>query len=126
MAVTPADVKALAPELATESDVRLSFFIDLCSDSINTARFGSKADKGTTLLAAHFATVANRQGAAGAIASESLGDWSRSYSASPSTSQLGTTGYGEMFLLLSRSLGVGVLVLSGGGPLLSGDEDAEG
>lgn len=115
MAVTPADLKAIAPELASETDPRLQLFIDLATDSVNLTAFGTRADKAVALLAAHFTTMANREGAGGSVSSESLGDWSRSYStANTRDSELNSTAYGQLFITLMKSLGMTMRVLSGG------------
>lgn len=114
MAVTPADLKIFAPELADQSDPRLQMFIELAGDMLNVKAFGTRYDKGLLLLAAHLSTMAGRDGAGGAIASESLGDWSRSYSTGTTRdSELNMTSYGTMFLTLMKSLGVSTLVLNG-------------
>ena len=57
-------------------------------------------------LAAHLVTMAQRGGSGGAVVSEGEGGLSRSYtSADPSL--LATTGYGQEYLRLVRSCGVG-------------------
>lgn len=109
MAVTPQDLKKIAPELESETAARLQFFIDFAIQSVNSSVFGDKSDKAVTLLAAHFLTLSNRGGAGGSVTSEKVGDLSRSYSA-PSgkigESELATTAYGQMFLTLLKSLSI--------------------
>jgi hypothetical protein len=106
--VTPADIKALFPEFASESDLRIQLFLDQAAFSVNASVWGNKADFAIQYLTGHLLTVANRggSGAAGPVTSEKVGDLQRSYANNVSAvaHELGSTGYGMEFLRLRRSL----------------------
>lgn len=104
MAVTASLVTDLAPELLTESPDRINRFIGLASLSVNSTIWGSKADLGTGLLAAHMMTMSNRKGRSG-VTSEKVGDLARSYAPTDTDDgALGQTSYGQEFLRLRKSL----------------------
>lgn len=109
MAVSATDIKKFAPELESEPNSRIQFFIDFALLSVNASVFGDKTDKAVALLTAHFMTLSNRGGSGGSVTSEKVGDLSRSYSAPSgkvSESELATTAYGQMFLTLLKSLSI--------------------
>lgn len=96
-------IRALAPELSGESNNRLSLFLNLASLSVNISVWGTKADYGTSLLAAHMMTVSKRNGVLG-VSMETVGDLSRSYNAIKGDEIMMQTSYGAEYLRLKRSL----------------------
>ena len=108
--VTPADIKVRFPEFATETDARIQIFIDDATSRVNTKC--SNSDQMISYLTAHLLTVAN-QTTIGVtapilpIASESVGDVSRSYgdTASKSSNDNFYTGtaYGMQYLDLRKN-----------------------
>lgn len=126
MAITPADVIAVAPELATQSNERIQLFIGYATPYVNANVWGEKTNYALSLFTAHLMTLTGRQGAGGSISSETVGGLSRSYSNPSSTDAMASTGYGQTFAMLMKSLptsprvingsiGCGPIVLSGWG-----------
>ena len=125
MATTPAQVILLAPELASQTEDRINFFISAAALYINTSIWGAKADFAHALYTAHLMTIANiggvsgSSGASGTVTSEKVGDLSRTYSDTSSTSgsnstnsELMGTGYGRQFLAQRRSLLISPIVVN--------------
>lgn len=104
MATTPDDIRDLAPELATETDARLSRFIAHASAYVNASAWGAKADFARALFAAHLLTISKRGGVGGDVTSESVGDLSRGYGSASSSTFLSSTSYGQQFMALRRSI----------------------
>lgn len=108
MAVDAQFVKDVAPDLASESDTRISLFIDFAKLSVNEAVWGAKYDLGVAVMAAHLLTISSAGGATGglAVTQEKVGDLSRSYAApsGDAIDSLQGTAYGRWFLQLRKSL----------------------
>jgi len=108
MAVTWADVQAIAPEL-TDTAVPTgtqAVLLAMVDRQIDDEMWLDLADDGRRYLAAHMGSLYANGGAAGtAVVSESVGPMSRSY-AQPSTSSgsLATTKYGMWYLHMIRLL----------------------
>jgi hypothetical protein len=98
-------LKSMAPELASETDERLNLYLGFAQLTINTSVWRDKADMGTALLACHMITMGNRQGSGGAIASESVGGISVSYSTTQGKDgELSSTSYGSLYLQMRKTL----------------------
>jgi len=103
---TKAEILTLAPELT--DDAVLDELIEVAGTMINVGCWGSKASKGHAALAAHLASSLQSSGStgpAGPIASRAIGSISVSYAGQPpSDPELGRTKYGELYLILRKSL----------------------
>lgn len=106
VSITKTDVTNVAPELASETTERINFFIDFARTFVCESKWGTKAKLATTVMAAHLATLSNRNGNSGAITSEKVGDYSQNYGpgATGSDSELSQTAYGTQFLMLRKTL----------------------
>lgn len=106
-------LKAIAPELATETDERLSTFLELAAQRISARVFGRVYAQAACYLAAHLLTLANRAtqaGVAGAgpVASVGTGGLSVSFgqiatNTATADASLKSTSYGLEFLALRSS-----------------------
>jgi hypothetical protein len=112
MAVSAADIKGMATELASVSDVVVESWIAKARLSINTAAYGDKADSATQYLAAHYVTLAERAGAGassgtGPIVRRKVGDVSTTFavgSVAARDAVLMSTVWGQMYLSLRGSV----------------------
>lgn len=104
MAVTPQQLRDLAPELATVPDGRLCLFIQQAERRVNRAAWGVRADDGVMYLAAHLAIQAGKGASApvGPVSSVSVGEVSQSFAVAPDGGSLSATSYGQEYLSLSR------------------------
>lgn len=112
MTVTPATLKAFAPELSTLDDTTVvQPAIDRAERRTARDAWGVKADDGVTLLACHMLTLGVRIAATGAqargpLTSETVGPLSRSFASPPvvlSDAWLASSSYGQEYAEL-RSL----------------------
>lgn len=120
MTITPATLKLRFPEVATVSDDRLQLFIDDAALVLNESFWGTKYDLGLSYLTMHYYTVATKEadGQAGSVAgvsARSVDGSSLSYNVSTGGNQSDTfyssTSYGQRYLVLLRTLGVGAYVV---------------
>jgi uncharacterized membrane protein len=104
MAVTPTTLKQLFPAFASETDARVQLLINAAKRRVSEGVFGVYYDDAVSYLAAHLlARDAAQNGGKGAIASETVGSLSRSYSnATATTGGYGSTTYGQEFFALLR------------------------
>ncbi|MBI4449044.1 DUF4054 domain-containing protein [Candidatus Woesearchaeota archaeon] len=125
MSVSPADVKDVAPELASQPDARIVKFIAWAKLSVNEDIFDYKYDLAVTYLVAHMMSVSpTTSGGAQQsqiVTSEKVGDLSRSYQESESSdtspSSLSRTRYGTEFLRLRSECTISPVVVTGSGEL---------
>lgn len=113
-AASVADVRRIAPELASVSDIDVEAFLADAALELSECVWGKLYPRAQATLAAHLTTCANPGLAepAGAIASESVGGVSRSYAvAAPVASEWATTRHGVELQRLMRLLGPFALVL---------------
>lgn len=116
--VTKTEVLALAPELTDDAVLLLivSLTCKMITESFDV--WGDLADEGHRTLAAHFATLIQGAGAAGAsgtVTSRSIDKLSESYSTGNITdAELGSTKYGRLHLALLGSLRTQRAVSEGG------------
>jgi hypothetical protein len=103
MAITKADLGAIAPELLAVSDERFSFVLDLVGDEVDETTWGGTYKLAAALYAAHLLTIttSNR----GAVTGETVGSISRSYASRPGAGGTGleSTSYGAEYRRLCRS-----------------------
>ena len=108
--VTPADIKLRFPEFATVDDARIQLFIDDATDTVNTKCHNS--DLMVAYLTAHLLTLGTQTEAGDTtpiqtIASESVGDVSRSFGGTTSASSNDNfytgTSYGMRYLDLRKN-----------------------
>lgn len=98
-------LKAVAPELEDKSDDTLDTYIELAAQRLSAAMWGDYFQQGVAYLAAHLATLADREGgAAGPVQSEQAGQVSRSYGVPQNVQNYRSTAYGEEFLALRRQV----------------------
>lgn len=91
-------VQVLAPAFA--EDVRMELAIEVAGEEV-AANHCYRA-RVVVLLAAHMLAMADRAGSGGAVASESEGGVSVSYTAARSDDALASTSYGQEVLRLNR------------------------
>lgn len=108
------DLIAFAPELAT--DARIDIMLSYAALRINRARWGSKADFGTMLLACHMLTrLSASAGPAvgGTVLREKVGDLETQYGQieMKGDEEFATTAYGALFVQTRKGLGLTPLVL---------------
>lgn len=112
MAVTAADVKALATELASVADATVTTWIAIVERRIDRDAFDGKADDAVTFLAAHFVTLvaqaaAGSSGSKGGVAARKVGDVATTYAA-PTVSlgddALRATMWGQFYLDLREGI----------------------
>lgn len=120
---TAAEVVAMAPEM--DGHASLDAMLTLGRDFVGLDAWGDLASRGHALITAHLlailpgsADVGAGAAAGGALTGEALGPASRSFAASPSSSDdrfFDESTYGRMFLALRRRIRrTGVAVLGGG------------
>ena len=99
---TPTQIlEAIAPELAELDQAILDVHIDLAETQTGTV-YGDSRNHAVALLAAHTATVANRQGAGGRISSQTEGQLGVVYQQVGFDGELTTTSYGIELQRLRR------------------------
>ncbi len=128
MAITSANVIAIAPEYASPfSTATIDVFIGFAQLQVVNADWGTLTDMATTYLAAHLLALSYpggtptgaSNGPGGPLTQESVGDVSRSFGqASPKDLYVGdvdlmSTGYGRQFLSLRESVGFAPSVSGG-------------
>ena len=87
----------LAPEFLNTDPVRVNAVIQIAEQEVGTV-FGSKRPTAVAYLSAHILSLGNRNGAGGAILSESEGQLSRAYSqVSNDSDYYALTAYGQEF-----------------------------
>ncbi len=125
MAINVSFVQTIAPEFAAVASQTIQFFIDQAVPFINFTLWDDKADLAHAYYTAHLMKMSgiNGSGAAGGgalpgpITSESVGDLSRSYGSSggsggAAASSLSSTGYGNVFLSLMKTVQVSPMVVT--------------
>lgn len=113
MAVTVADVRAVAPELAALLDATIQLFIDDATAELNSKFWGIKLDRGIRYLAAHLSFMhggASSNAAGGQVTQKKVGDLSVAFSASKSTGSdqddaLSATRWGKEYLRIRKGCG---------------------
>lgn len=108
------DLLILAPEIPDNS--RIDFFLTQAALRINRARWGSKADYATILLAAHELTrfnAASGPAVGGAVILEKVGDLQTQYAAlsMKGDEEFSTTAYGATYAQMRKALGLSPLVI---------------
>jgi len=108
VAITWADVQAIAPELTNTAvpTATQAVLLAMVDRQIDDTAWDDLADDGRRYLAAHMgALYANGSNAGGSVIAESVGPLSRSYAApGVAMGSLGTTKYGMWYLQLIRLL----------------------
>lgn len=98
------DVKAYAPDMSIHSDERIELFIEFANSWVNEGQWGAKFKLAIILMTCHLLTMAARNGAGGAVASEKVGDLSVTYTQGNPDDTLGTTSHGQTFQQLKRTI----------------------
>jgi len=104
--ITSQDIKEFAPELQSESETRISMFIEFGKTFVNETKWANKFKLGHILITCHLITMANRGGQGGAVTSERVGELARSYgqASGNGTDELASTSYGQQFVMLRKTL----------------------
>lgn len=107
-----ADVLVYAPELSTLSNPFLQIYLDLAKNFVFESKWERKYKQAVCLLTAHMVSMTST-GAnnSGPIASESVGELSISYSNGQMDDELQSTTYGEIYLMLRKTLKITPLVV---------------
>ena len=109
--MSPASIKELFPELASQSDARVQLFLDQAARQLSSDTLGERYDDAQAYLTAHLMTMAQRNsvafaaGASGAVASMTVGPLSRTFSSAGSAgygSDLDVTTYGQEYQRILR------------------------
>lgn len=109
---TATEVKAYAEKFSDLSDVKVGLFIESASLWVNETKFGRKHKMAVIFMTCHLLEIDSRNGAGGAIASESVGELSVSYNLGGSgDSELDDTSFGRQFKSLRKTIGAGPIVL---------------
>lgn len=104
MSIAWSDVEAIAPELSTLAAASQTYILGLVNERmIDDDVWLEFADDGRAYLAAHLGTLATGSGSgSGAVTSESIGPFSRSYASPSDDDALDTTKYGRFYKTLLR------------------------
>lgn len=109
---TATEVKAYAEKFSDLSELKIGLFIENASLWVNETKWGRKFKMGVILMTCHLLEVDSRNGAGGAIASESVGELSVSYNnGTKSDSELDDTSFGRQFKNLRKTLKITPIVL---------------
>lgn len=114
MAADAALVRAIAPELAGESEPRIDIFIEIAEGRNAESVWGDLWEKAVALDACHELTMANRSGAGGPINNQKVGDVSVGYGSFKSGKNdvpYDLTSYGQMYLNLRKTILVTPIVV---------------
>lgn len=119
--MTPADIKARYPEMASFTDPQIQIVITDAVPWFDVDRWGGFYEQGVAAFVAHTLTVDKRTAAGGGNAAsgpqsqKSVGDVSVSYAVpqftKPTDAFWATTGYGQRYLQLRRLVGLGALAV---------------
>lgn len=100
-------VRAIAPELKDRPANEFEIFQSLAEVWLDESVWGDKFTVGLAYLTAHLMTLSISRGGeiAGPLTSETVGATSASYGTSGLTEEeMGSTGYGQMFVSLRRGV----------------------
>lgn len=104
MSVTASEVKELGPELASLSDSLVNIYLDIAGELVDEKVFGTKYSNALKLFTAHLVTMSQRQGVGGNVTSQTVGSLSQSYGGPQGDELLNLTSYGQMYLLIRKTL----------------------
>lgn len=113
MAATAKDVRLLAPEFKVEAvgDTEIEGWIAAAALEVNAGTWGTLADRGTALMAAHLQAIARPELYQPAVLSEAVGQVSATYVRAPAAGDLASTRFGVEYRRLLSTLGLGVDVI---------------
>lgn len=104
MAVTPEDIKLIAPEFCELKGADIQAFIDDATLLISIDCFGNTADMAIKYLTAHMLTMSKRGSIGGEITSKAVGSLSIGYSSGSTDGGVyGSSSYGKMYQQLRNS-----------------------
>jgi len=107
-----ADVLVYAPELSAVPTSQMQIYLDLAKNFVFEGKWERKYMQGVCLLTAHMVSITmGGSNNSGPIASESVGELSISYSNGPMDDELQGTSYGELYLMLRKTLKITPLVV---------------
>ena len=107
-----ADVLVYAPELSTLPSPFMQVYLDLAKNFVFETKWERKYKQAVCLLTAHMVSMTKTGGNnSGPIASESVGELSISYSNATMDDELQRTSYGELYLMLRKTLKITPLVV---------------
>lgn len=96
--------ECLAPEFESLSSTKRDLIAAETAKCFNEAVWGEKIEMGHVYLTAHTFKMAQRRGTGGAIASEKVGDLSRSYAQPQNSDEFDQTSYGKEYKRLLSQL----------------------
>lgn len=113
MAITWADVEAIAPSLSTVPVGAQAILIAYVEETVDEGAFVGATSYllAKAYLAAHYGSLTLSAGTGRAVSSESAGGISRSYVVPALTGDVGSTEYGRAFQSLVRASPARVMVL---------------
>lgn len=109
--VTPEHVKSYAPEFESVADARVELMLEYAENFLSESKWKTKYKMGKILMTCHLLAIGDREGSAGAIASESIGGMSVSYATPDTNEALNSTSHGQMFLKLRKSIATSPIVV---------------
>lgn len=110
MSISASTVTNLAPELSSQSEDRINYFITEAARYVNASIWGAKADFAHALYTAHLMTLAGL-GGSGTVSSERVGDMARTYAVDTSQNSLMGSSYGQQFLAARKTLLISPMVI---------------
>lgn len=107
------DVKAFAEEFADTPDIRIELMFEYADNFVHPEKWAKKFKMAKILMTCHLMKMnsAEKNGSAGIVQSESLGDQSISMAVPDSNEMLNLSVYGQQFLALRKTLGITPIVL---------------
>lgn len=102
MAITWADVEAVAPELSTAALATQTAILAQVNSELSPSVWGTKVEIGRAWLAAHLGTLAGIEEGGGVVQSETVGAVSRTFAVS--SGDYSSTAYGNEFQRLLMQL----------------------
>lgn len=103
MAITPDDIKKIAPEFCSLNGSDIQTFIDDAELMVSIDCFGNVAEMAIKYLAAHMLALSKRGSIGGEITSKAVGSLSIGFSSSSDSDGFGVTSYGRMYDKIRRS-----------------------
>ncbi len=92
------------PNLSSSQQSRKSDMIGLATEQLDADVYGTKIELAIALLVLHWFEVENRTGSGGPLSSETEGGLSRSYAVMASSSDWGSTSWGQELQTLTNNV----------------------
>jgi hypothetical protein len=92
------------PNLSTAQTAQKTDMIGLATEQLDATVYGTKIELAIALLVLHWFEVQNRTGSGGPLSSETEGGLSRSYAVTASSSDWGSTSWGQELQSLTNAV----------------------